>query len=150
LKKCRVISHRGNLTGPEPERENTLSFIDEAIAAGFDVEIDVRCLDEKFYLGHDGPDRPVTHDWLSDRREHLWIHCKNLTAYAVLAKAGFQCFCHNDDPFVAVSTGHIWLHDLGLGVTEQCIIPLINREETLTYSDYEPHGICTDYPTLIP
>ena len=35
------ISHRGNTNGKNPARENTKSYIDEAIAKGFDVEIDI-------------------------------------------------------------------------------------------------------------
>ena len=31
------ISHRGNLNGPEPLRENCPSYIDEALRAGYDV-----------------------------------------------------------------------------------------------------------------
>ena len=35
------ISHRGNLTGPIPEKENTVDYINDAIHQGFDVEIDI-------------------------------------------------------------------------------------------------------------
>ena len=46
----RYISHRGNLTGRDPFRENTVEYIQEALDKGFDVEIDVRCVDGKLYL----------------------------------------------------------------------------------------------------
>ena len=36
-----LISHRGNVNGKLPNRENTISYIKEAIAKGFDVEIDI-------------------------------------------------------------------------------------------------------------
>ena len=36
-----LISHRGNTNGKNINRENTKSYIDEAIAKGFDVEIDI-------------------------------------------------------------------------------------------------------------
>ena len=37
----KLYSHRGNLFGPIPERENKPDYIDEAISAGFNVEIDI-------------------------------------------------------------------------------------------------------------
>ena len=35
-----LISHRGNIDGKIVERENHPEYIDEAIALGYDVEID--------------------------------------------------------------------------------------------------------------
>ena len=49
------IAHRGNLYGPDPERENTIEVISEALALGYDVEIDIWLVDGKLYLGHDEP-----------------------------------------------------------------------------------------------
>ncbi len=34
------IAHRGNLEGPNKERENEPSYLKEAIEAGYDVEVD--------------------------------------------------------------------------------------------------------------
>ena len=36
-----LISHRGNLKGINPQRENEPLYIVEALEKGFDVEIDV-------------------------------------------------------------------------------------------------------------
>ena len=36
------IAHRGNIRGPNPERENSPDYIDEAIQSGYYVEVDVR------------------------------------------------------------------------------------------------------------
>ena len=49
------ISHRGNLSGPQPENENKLSYISAALDKGFAVEVDVIDFDERdtFTLGHD-------------------------------------------------------------------------------------------------
>jgi len=51
----KFISHRGNLTGPNPERENHPSYILEATANGFEVEIDLWYENGKLILGHDEP-----------------------------------------------------------------------------------------------
>ena len=53
----KLIAHRGNITGPKPELENSPDYIFEAIKKGFDVEVDVWYgTDGKFMLGHDNPD----------------------------------------------------------------------------------------------
>ena len=54
-----LISHRGNINGVNLERENTQSYIQEAIDLGYDVEIDVRYIDKKFWLGHDKSDYEI-------------------------------------------------------------------------------------------
>jgi hypothetical protein len=38
----KIISHRGNLTNPDPDLENRPDRIEEVISKGFDCEIDVR------------------------------------------------------------------------------------------------------------
>ena len=73
----KIISHRGNIRGPVPERENAPSYIDCALGNGYDVEIDVRVHDGEFWLGHDEAQYRVTWNWLAMRQNNLWIHCKN-------------------------------------------------------------------------
>ena len=50
-----LISHRGNLTGSNPERENSQTYIQEALNKGFNVEVDVWVVNNQIYLGHDAP-----------------------------------------------------------------------------------------------
>jgi glycerophosphoryl diester phosphodiesterase len=63
-----LISHRGNLIGPNPLKENSLQYIQEALDKGFDVEIDIWLNDGVFYLGHDAIQYEVTLDWLNERK----------------------------------------------------------------------------------
>ena len=49
------ISHRGNINGPEVNRENSIDYINSAIDKGYDVEVDVWFKKGEFYLGHDEP-----------------------------------------------------------------------------------------------
>jgi hypothetical protein len=44
------ISHRGNIDGKKPHLENSPSYIDEAIELGYDVEVDLWFVDDKFML----------------------------------------------------------------------------------------------------
>ena len=75
-----LISHRGNLSGKAPNLENKPNYIDNAIYEGFDVEIDVWYKDNQLYLGHDKPQYSITIEWIENRKEKLWIHCKNIEA----------------------------------------------------------------------
>ena len=36
-----LISHRGNINGPNPEMENNPEYIQKALDLGYDVEVDV-------------------------------------------------------------------------------------------------------------
>ena len=145
----KLISHRGNIIGPNKNRENTPSYIDTAISAGYDVEVDIRFFNGKYYLGHDTPDYEVTQTWLQKRKNKLWIHCKNINAANELSRAGtFQFFCHTSDPFVLTSNGYVWAHDLAIEITSRIIIPLLDENDLLEYNGKGAYAVCTDYITL--
>lgn len=144
-----IISHRGNIRGPVPDKENRPSYIDCAIGNGYHVEIDVRSINGELWLGHDKPQYKVDHNWLDKRRNYLWLHCKNLEA----AKEcwAYHSFCHTNDSFLYTSVGKIWLHDLSMRIDSNTIIPLIDKEEVESFISIgeQPFGICTDYPALL-
>lgn len=145
----KIISHRGNINGPVPEKENRPSYIDCALQLGLDVEIDVRFFDGKFWLGHDTADYVVNELWLLKRFKKIWLHCKDVTsAYKLEEYQDARYFCHTADTCVLTSTKHLWVHDLSLPLTEKCIIPLIDRVDVENYNGNIVHGICTDYVTL--
>ena len=58
-----LISHRGNLSGPNPNRENSKEYILEALDKGYSVEIDVWLVKDKIYLGHDNPEYEINIDF---------------------------------------------------------------------------------------
>ena len=140
----KIISHRGNVRGPIPDKENRPSYIDCAIGNGYDVEIDVRLIDGQLWLGHDEPQYKVEHSWLQPRKEYLWIHCKDLAAAQECCD--YQSFCHTSDPYTYTTTGKVWLHDLSMKVND-AIIPLI--DDPIIYLPHKPYAICTDYPYLL-
>jgi len=67
----KLISHRGNISAVIPERENSQMYIQEAIDAGYDVEIDVRYINGILYLGHDQPEYAIELSWLIERKHSL-------------------------------------------------------------------------------
>ena len=49
-----LIAHRGNINGPNQDKENRPEYLLEAYNQ-FHVEADIWYIDNKLYLGHDKP-----------------------------------------------------------------------------------------------
>ena len=60
----KIIAHRANINGPSIKKENLKSSIKDCLDLGFDVEIDIRSIKGKLYLGHDNPQLIITIDEL--------------------------------------------------------------------------------------
>ena len=148
--KMIIISHRGNRFGPDETRENSPSFIDEAIAKGFSVEIDLRLVGDELYLGHDGPQYDIDLDWLQSRRTLLWIHAKNREAFEYCLKHNLHTFFHDKDDYTMTSWGYVWAYPGKLPVGSLCIGVMPEHhflpDDTLKMSFL---GICTDFPELL-
>lgn len=140
----KLISHRGNINGVLKERENTPSYIDYAISLGYDVEIDVRYIDGKLYLGHDNPDTLIDADFLHKRSKKLWVHCKNIEALYRLIDSDINIFFHNVDEVVLTSHGFLWTYPGKLLTNRSiCVLPeMANYSQEQLKSCF---GICSDY-----
>jgi hypothetical protein len=109
-------------------------------------------------LGHDRPDRQINYLDLKDRRQRLWMHCKDILSFSYCS--GGRAFCHKSDPFsivtngpwISSNNGFMWVHDLSLELTRDSVIPLISKEDIDNF-DLERakciYGICTDYPNYL-
>lgn len=107
----KLISHRGNLTGPNPILENSPDYIDKAIEAVGNVEIDLWCIDSILMLGHDNPQYEVEdYRWMSDRSHNLWIHCKNKEALGFCGTTSWHYFWHETDQYTLTSRGWVWAY----------------------------------------
>jgi len=141
----KIISHRGNYSGPRPDRENKPSYIDTAISMGVEVEVDIWSIGGVFMLGHDGPETQVSIEWITNRISMLWLHCKNLEASQSLSRVPrAKFFCHTGDPYVLISTGQIWVHDLTLPIDSNCIVPCFNEFCPIDTKINPPYAVCTD------
>jgi hypothetical protein len=146
----KLIAHRGNINGPDPENENKPEYIESAIDQGYDVEIDIRyeIFDGHFYLGHDGPQYPITWYWLASKRDNIWIHCKNIEALHRFSSetGGFNYFWHQEDDFTLTSKNYIWTYP-GKPYAGKSIIVMPESEgmdwDQLRISNC--YGICSDY-----
>lgn len=110
-----LISHRGNINGRIEEAENKPEYIEDTIRLGFDVEVDVRYIDGKWWLGHDGPQYEIDLNWIEDRSEKLWVHCKNKEAVEYFIENDFKSaninwFWHEEDTMTLTSYGYVWVY----------------------------------------
>lgn len=101
------ISHRGNIQGKKPYRENHPDYIYRAYSKGFDVEIDVWYIDKNILLGHDRPVYPISNDFI--KQKFLWCHAKNWEALEFLMKRNIRCFWHTNEDYILTSYGDIWV-----------------------------------------
>lgn len=146
-----IISHRGNVDGKNPERENDPDYVDEALELGYDVEIDLRSKDKRLYLGHDEAQYPVKLGWLYKNRDRLWIHCKDRESLEFCSSTvmNLHYFWHQSDFYTLTSRGIGWVL-VGQYSYPNSIIVL--PESISLYNKYEgkydmilkARGICTD------
>tara|TARA_R100000951_G_C2634245_1_gene178750 strand:+ start:156 stop:593 length:438 start_codon:yes stop_codon:yes gene_type:complete len=137
-----LISHRGNLFGPNEVGENNPNKIAELLDRGIHVEIDVWSIDNKMYLGHDKPTHFVTTDFLLHPK--LWCHAKNIEALEHLLNVGAHCFWHETDSYTVTSNKIIWTFP-GKQLTPRSVIVCHSEEETEAVMKTNAYGVCSDY-----
>ena len=134
-----LISHRGNLVGKDPKRENSINYIKEAIEQGFDVEIDVWYQSGSFYLGHDSPKYLIKESFLKEPK--LWCHAKNYDALHEMMKFNVHCFWHENDKVTITSNGFIWAYPGQQPLSGSiAVMPEINNDDVSKCV-----GVCSDY-----
>jgi hypothetical protein len=138
-KRVKIISHRGNLSGPASDRENSPSYIIEALQH-FDVEVDVWRVNNSWMLGHDSPRYEVEEDFFTP---NMWLHLKNYEAVENIAfvKKKLQWFWHRDDEMTLTNKQNIWCYP-GVYIKDSCVVECgkpFHIEQKIS-------GVCTDYP----
>jgi hypothetical protein len=137
-----LISHRGNVNGKIPKKENNPEYIDKAISLGYDVEIDIWSIEGVLLLGHDEPQYGISQLWLNQRSQSLWIHCKTIEAMEWFnAIGGFNYFWHEEDTVTLTSKGFIWAYPGKQPIQQSiAVMPEIHNDNIT-----QCIGICSDY-----
>ena len=145
----KLISHRGNTTSINPLLENSPEYIDQALI-DYDVEIDIRLINGDLMLGHDIGQYKVEKSWLLDRRDKLWIHCKDYHSFSFLTRTNLKTFYHSIENCVAIrNEKYIWCHDLNM-CDQNSIIPLLSQNDILLLKYLpEVYAVCSDFVSLI-
>jgi hypothetical protein len=138
----KLISHRGNINGRNILEENKPEKILYCLSLGYDVEVDVWNIDEKFYLGHDQPQYEIEKEFLLNKK--LWCHAKNLNALKSMLKLKkINCFWHQNDDYTLTSMGFIWAFP-NKPLTKNCIA-IIDNNTIYNEEDLKQcYGICSD------
>ena len=110
------ICHRGKKT--PIELENNTKNILKNINLGYECEIDVWKINNKFYLGHDKPEEEVDLSFL--KLPKLWCHAKNIEAFYELLNNKIIVFWHQEDDYTTTSNGYIWTYP-GKKLIKNCI-----------------------------
>jgi hypothetical protein len=137
-----LISHRGNVDGKNPHLENHPDYINEALELGYDVEIDLWLNDGVLYLGHDVIQYEINYQWLKQRKNKLWIHCKNIEALEWCDdKVEFHYFWHQEETTKLTSQGTIWEYPGKQPIKNSIAVMPELHGDNITYC----LGICSDF-----
>ena len=136
-----LISHRGNIDGPDKLNENNPDYILNALKKGFDVEIDVWSVNNKFFLGHDKPQYQVDKKFLINTS--FWCHAKDINSFYNVLKIGAHCFFHQKDDVTLTSKGFMWTYPgKTLMPMSICVMPELNNYKNIKN---KCAGFCSDY-----
>ena len=137
------ISHRGNILGKNELLENTIPYIDNALKENYDCEIDLWYKDDNLFLGHNNPENKINIEWLYERKDKLWLHCKDVSSilYFTELNHGFNFFYHENDTLTLTSKGFLWVFPGKQPIKNSIgVLPeLFNDNINFCY------GICSDY-----
>jgi hypothetical protein len=140
MRNLRLISHRGNLNGPNPKLENSPEYVAIALELGFEVEIDVWFSKGQYFLGHDKPQFAIEEEFLQDER--LWCHAKNLEALEqMIENGGIHCFWHQSDRVTLTSQNIVWTFPGDEQIKESI---MVLPEISMKISE-KSIGICSDF-----
>lgn len=147
----KIYSHRGNLEGPNPERENDPDYILEALQEKFPVEVDCWWKDGDLYFGHDGPQYKVKTDFIQQNKYMMVLHAKNFEAVRWLRNRDVHYFYHENDPYTITSWQWTWMYPNTENLYDELTIMAVPELVNLFDRYMLPHGesiggVCTDYP----
>lgn len=138
-----LISHRGNINGPNLKLENNPKYLDIALYNGYNVEVDVWFLNGSLYSGHDEPQYILDSMWIIERLDRLWIHCKNIDSIIHMKEFYDRAnyFWHENDTITLTSKNHIWAFPGKQPIKNSiAVMPEIHDENVSMCL-----GVCSDY-----
>jgi hypothetical protein len=120
-------------------------YIRAAIDDGYDVEVDIRLMDDGvWYLGHDEPCYEVDPRFLIEHPQ-LWLHCKNIEALSVLSDCGraYHYFWNEEDKYAMTSLQFVWTYP-GADLPKKKGIAVM-PEKVPEWNLTNAIGVCSDF-----
>lgn len=150
----KLIAHRGNIDGRQPDKENHPDYIDRAIHLGYDVEVDVWGKEGQFglWLGHDEPTHSIDFRFLETRIQFLWVHAKCPYSMFLLREylPSVRFFFHQTDDYTLTSWQDIWCYPGKEAYGAHAIVLLpeqwMELDQVRQYCDRtKAVGVCSDF-----
>lgn len=151
-----LIANRGNLFGSQPDRENTIDYLNEAMSLGYHVMADLWWHEGSFWFGNSRPTQKIQgdgRDWLRHASNSLWLHARNPGALLEATDLDLNVFWRQTDQYVLTS----WAYLLGFnGVPsygnafvhvfpqEEFLVDNQQIEKILDWAQHD-HAFCADY-----
>lgn len=146
----KIISHRGNVEGPNEQTENTVGAIEVVVnILNFDCEVDlwVRDKSQKLYLGHDFGTNFIQPSFIHKYCNKLWIHCKNVEALEWCMNNNWgqlNFFWHAIDKYTLTSKQYVWVYPgQPFNFIEKCVV--VGTDSDPAKIRLDTPAICTDY-----
>lgn len=137
------IAHRGLINGPDLDKENKPEQIEFSLSQGYHCEIDIRLVNDIWYLGHDYAQYPISFHFLT--QPNLWIHAKNLSALEYLMNTELNFFWHQNDDYTITSHKFIWAYP-GQKLTRKSVQVMPEMiDPNLEKINYNCYAICSDW-----
>lgn len=138
-----LIAHLGNTDGRNPERENTLKYLQETLAEGFHVCLRVQYFNDAFLLPTAGGFNNVPPAFLSKQR--VWCCTDNAETLDALCAINAHAFFVSENMPTLTTAQFIWtLPPHNLSQRSIAAFPELAAPEWL--SQFEPAGICSNEP----
>jgi hypothetical protein len=138
-----VISHLGNISGRNPERENTLSYIREALDAGWHVCVRVRYANDAFMLPHASGWSIAPPAMLSKQR--IWCYTDDAESMDALCGINAHAFFLTENMPTLTTAQFVWtLPPHRLATRSIAAFPELTDAAWLESA--EPAGVCSNEP----
>lgn len=137
-----LIAHLGNQNGPNPEQENRLKYVQEALKAGWHVCVEVIFYQGSFLLPFDGGFNVAQPGFFSNQR--VWSKCQDGETIDALCNIGAHSFLVNDAGPTLTSAQFVWTPaPRELSARSIAYLP---ESSPGWLEQYEPAGLCSDFP----
>ena len=133
------VSNKGNLSGKDPKKENTVEYLLEAAQAGYCIKTDLWAIKGRLVTGTDFPAYGIILEKFE--KDKLLIQARNLPALLFLLENGYHCFWRESDDIILTNKNFVLSFNNSL--IPKCIV--MNPEENII-SDWNNYlGLCSDF-----
>jgi len=133
------ISNKGNISGRDPKKENTVEYLLQAVQDGYCIKTDLWVIKGRLVTGNDFPANGIILDRFE--KDKLLIQARNLPALLFLLENGYHCFWRESDDIVLTNKNFVLSFNNSL--IPKCIVMNPEKNIISEWSNYL--GLCSDF-----